>query len=1425
MKTVKKALSLFLSAILSIGVLSSGTVPAYGTENDEWTYIEDRGFWYVNMPVTGEKKLTLSDNEDIVYRVFDDGGEYGVYSCGCDGYIELSAPEGCVILLTGKMVTDMYAYDMISVYDGDRNSSALISDRHNYRNNQWEDISTVSTRNRMTIRFRTNEMTVFQGLDLYVKAIKDEPHKIDVDPVTGGQIVSSVTYAKRGEVVTLTAKPSSGYQLIDFNIRDSAGNYVPVTDMRWYTGKKTATFTMPSTPVRVVPEFNNNLTAPGGLFINFPANGECLKVTVPVGVTSFKVYDDGGKDNNYSNNYSGSIEFTAPEGCQFRVEGSVGTSIYSHFLRIYDGIGEEKIQKGEYILWDIDKSKVSLNTEGENMTLEFHSDYQNGNYWGIDLTVTVVAPNAEYPVHVEPSDRGIVTLSHELAKMNETVSMTVTPFDGYILTGISVKDVNNEDILINDIRWFTGQNTASFVMPVSAVTIEPTFELKSSGASLCIPSNGTLSVDLPEGMTSLKVYDDGGPSRDYSNWCNGKLVLNAPEGCRLSLSGGVLAGDDTDEDYLNVYDSDDETILLEKVKTVDNQFQNDISTQSSSNRMTLLFVSDFYETTMGLNLKVNVISPYDPHDIKVNACEGGRIKVTPGSAKKLETVTLTPEPENGYVLSDLSVTGESGRVSDLTDVLWYTDRKKAVFTMPDSEVTVTPVFCPVEDRFIAIPEKNSKTVVVPKSASSFKVYDNGGKNSNYSNDSNGTLCLMAPTGYRFRVSGKYAAGDSGDWLKIYDGSSDSAESLISINSSKDDIAVEGSAQSMTFSFTSDATGNGSGIGLDVIMVPVTYTVGFHANGGSGTMEDQSFTYDESKALRTNTFTCTDRYFEGWAKSDNGLVEFVDGEIVRNLSDEHGKTIDLFARWTTIKQGETPNTVFEATGYDSGILSGLISGKKYVVKGAATTTFTATGSSKVLERVSPGFLTVVIKGDGDTVGDSAAQNISITRSDTPSVQKEDCTVVRNDNGKLKNVSKDMEYRKSDSSLWIPCSGSEVKNLTPGTYYVRFRASGTVLSSWYQTLNIASYSSEDQVATPSFSPEGGIYTESLNVSIDCETENAVIYYTMDGSDPTEKSRKYNGTVAVTESTTLKAIALRGDMNDSRIAAVSYKIVDPSTIHNVTVKNGSGTGNYIEGTTVTIIAPDPSQGQRFNGWKTEDRVTFSDEYNPVTTFTMPKKDVVITAEYVTMTEWESMCGKTAWYEFDPTTGVLTISGSGEMDDYSSTSSYDLWNRYADKIRSVVVGGQVTYVEEEALFHCPILEEISVSSGNKIYASEDGVLYNKDKGLLVFCPPAKTGTITVPSWVEAFYPHSFYGFDGSKMLYTSLNSIGFSSGRKSGDSISIVNADAFGKEYSGSCVLTAPEGMRIDKKKVLPVTDILYANFLEFSKVTEETLLQDLL
>ena len=77
--------------------------------------------------------------------------------------------------------------------------------------------------------------------------------------------------------------------------------------------------------------------------------------------------------------------------------------------------------------------------------------------------------------------------------------------------------------------------------------------------------------------------------------------------------------------------------------------------------------------------------------------------------------------------------------------------------------------------------------------------------------------------------------------------------------------------------------------------PISYTVVFHANDGSGSTESITVDYDQKFKL-DNKFTRTGCTFVGWATSQDGPKVYDDGAEVEKLTTTNGATIDLYALW-------------------------------------------------------------------------------------------------------------------------------------------------------------------------------------------------------------------------------------------------------------------------------------------------------------------------------------------------------------------------------------------------------------------------------------------------------------------------------------------------------------------------------------------------
>ena len=96
----------------------------------------------------------------------------------------------------------------------------------------------------------------------------------------------------------------------------------------------------------------------------------------------------------------------------------------------------------------------------------------------------------------------------------------------------------------------------------------------------------------------------------------------------------------------------------------------------------------------------------------------------------------------------------------------------------------------------------------------------------------------------------------------------------------------------------------------------------------------------------------------------------------------------------------------------------------------------------------------------------------------------------------------------------------------------------------------------VATPTFSPAAGSYTGTQSVTIHDTTSGATIFYTTNGNTPNSGSTRYTGTISVSTSETIKAIAeLSGDTN-SAVASAAYTITVPAPAFSPAAGSYTGT-----------------------------------------------------------------------------------------------------------------------------------------------------------------------------------------------------------------------------------------------------------------------------
>lgn len=215
--------------------------------------------------------------------------------------------------------------------------------------------------------------------------------------------------------------------------------------------------------------------------------------------------------------------------------------------------------------------------------------------------------------------------------------------------------------------------------------------------------------------------------------------------------------------------------------------------------------------------------------------------------------TGTPN-QTGYV--GASLTGTSSKTG-YTFAGWYTSGGSKVTTIPSSATT-----------YYAHWTANSYNITLNLQGGS------GGTTSVKATYGNAMPAITIPTRTGYTFGGYYTSANGGG-TQYY-------------------TAAGASARSMT---------NAGALTLYAKWTANTYSIHFEGNGAtSGSMSDQSFTYDVSQLLTQNGFSRGAAYrFAGWDENPNidprtDTPTYTDAQSVINLRSESGAAITLYAIW-------------------------------------------------------------------------------------------------------------------------------------------------------------------------------------------------------------------------------------------------------------------------------------------------------------------------------------------------------------------------------------------------------------------------------------------------------------------------------------------------------------------------------------------------
>lgn len=370
--------------------------------------------------------------------------------------------------------------------------------------------------------------------------------------------------------------------------------------------------------------------------------------------------------------------------------------------------------------------------------------------------------------------------------------------------------------------------------------------------------------------------------------------------------------------------------------------------------------------------------------------------------------------------------------------------------------------------------------------------------------------------------------------------------------------------------------------------------------------DTQFVYDgEAKVLLTDG--------EGYTVSNNKYFDAGEYTAVVTLKKGYkwsdGTTAPINIPWTIKRQDITIEVTLAKTTYK---YSGYTIEPEYTVYRTTPTGNVELPSSEYKGELSHnkdvGTATLTVKDNGIgnyNITNPVTVNFEIVKdTKTPPMGLKGIAPSADggSDGKITGTTADMEY-STDTAFTSPkpCTDGETTGLAEGTYYVRYKETGTSEASDYVEVKVALNS-----VTVVGGTGGGKYAAGTSVTVKVTVPIGKTF----------ASWTFRGVVLNTAQITQQEITFTMPENDVVLTAL-FKNID----YNITVTDGTSsvpTANYQDEVTVTANAP--ATDMYFDKWEvTGLDTTGMDLSKTEIKFQMPAGDVTFKATYLAITKYE--------------------------------------------------------------------------------------------------------------------------------------------------------------------------------------------------------------
>ena len=466
-------------------------------------------------------------------------------------------------------------------------------------------------------------------------------YTIKIGTIKNGSIEASGETAGKGDKVSLTIAPKAGYELEKLTVKNASGQVISVTDNE---------FTMPASNVTVEATFKT-AAKKHSITINSASNGK-VTASVTTSAAGEEILLTAAPNSGYeldtltamntTNNTQVTVtngKFTMPDGnvnivATFKkasadtykvsfssiTNGSVTANVTS--AKAGDTVTLTIAPADGYALDALtikDASNGTVTAAGSGNTRTFTMPAGN-------VTITAYFAAVKYNVAIATSTNGSVSVNPDTYKKGETVSLTVTPTNGYVLDKLTVKDASGAIITA------TGN---AFTMPASDVTVSATFK------------KNAFTVEV--------TTNDRGTAKASSG--------TAKMGDTITITCTPLANYEMNDVY--VKDAEGNSIAVSGTGT------------------TRAF------TMPASNVTVSVYFQIIKRDIEITTPVNGTVTANPTASAKNKTVTLTVKPDAGYELDKLTVKDASGKAITVKDNKFTMPESKVTVTATFKKLSYT----------------------------------------------------------------------------------------------------------------------------------------------------------------------------------------------------------------------------------------------------------------------------------------------------------------------------------------------------------------------------------------------------------------------------------------------------------------------------------------------------------------------------------------------------------------------------------------------------------------------------------------------------------------------------------------------------------------------------------------------------------------